>query len=86
VYRAYKAFGIETIPAHEDPNTLNLQEMRAVDMTLACFGEMSGVALINQTHREPPWKKVFSPGRPSQTISVESMYDYFKESLEITDD
>jgi uncharacterized phage-associated protein len=86
VYRAYKACGIETIPPHEDPNTLNLQQMRAVDMTLACFGEMSGVVLINQTHREPPWKEAFKPGRPSQVISVESLYKYFKGSLKITDD
>jgi uncharacterized phage-associated protein len=86
VYRAYKACGIETIPTHEDLNALNLQEMRAVDMTLACFGEMSGSALIYQTHRESPWKDAYRPERPSNAISIDAMYNFFKEDLVFTDD
>ena len=51
-------------------------------MTLACFGEMSGAALINQTHHEEPWKKAYKKGRPSGIITTESMYDYFKDALD----
>ena len=65
---------------------LELEEMRVVDMALGCFGEISGTALINQTHREPPWKNVYRPGRPSQVISNESIYEFFKKTLEFTED
>jgi uncharacterized phage-associated protein len=63
-----------------------MKEMQAVDMTLASFGEMSGPALINQTHYEDPWKNAYHPGRPSGIISLDAMYDYFKESLDFTDE
>jgi hypothetical protein len=47
---------------------------------------MSGPALINQTHGEPPWKDHYRPGRPSGIISLDSMYKFFKDNLEFTED
>ncbi|MDR1597186.1 MAG: DUF4065 domain-containing protein [Treponema sp.] len=86
VYREYKPFGFDILPPGDEPVSLVLNEIRAVDMTLSCFGELSGPALINQTHFEDPWKNVYRPGRPSAIITPDSMYDFFKENLDFTDE
>jgi uncharacterized phage-associated protein len=86
VYREYKQYGFDVIPPVDEPTTLQIDEMRAVDMALSCFGEMSGTALINQTHGEPPWKDNYRPGRPSNVIGLDSIYIFFVENLEFTDD
>ena len=86
VYKEYKRYGFETIPPSDKPSALNFEQMRAVDMTLACFGDRSGAALINQTHYEAPWKNAYKPGRPSNVITVESIYNYFKDALDFTDE
>jgi uncharacterized phage-associated protein len=86
VYREYKEYGFETIPPIDEPSKLDLAEMKAVDIVFDCFGGMSGSELINQTHAESPWKNVYRPGRPSSTISLDSIYDYFKENLDFTED
>jgi uncharacterized phage-associated protein len=86
VYREYKRYGFDILPPAEEPVGLGLRELRAVDMALACFGEMSGPALINQTHGEPPWRNNYRPGRPSSIISPDSMYKFFKDNLEFTED
>jgi uncharacterized phage-associated protein len=86
VYREYRSFGFDILPPVDEPVSLNLNEIRAVDMTLSCFGELSGPALINQTHFEDPWKNVYRPGRPSAIITPDSMYDFFKENLDFTDE
>ncbi|MDR1908694.1 MAG: DUF4065 domain-containing protein [Spirochaetaceae bacterium] len=86
VYREYKPFGFDIIPGSDDPSTLSVPEMRSVDMALAGFGNMTGVELINQTHHEKPWKSACKPGRPSNVISLDVMYDYFKENLDFSED
>jgi uncharacterized phage-associated protein len=86
VYLAYKQYGFENIPPADDESALDFEEMRAVDMTLACFGVLSGPALINQTHGESPWRSAYRPGRPSQKISLDVMYDFFKKNLDFTED
>jgi len=88
VYREYKQYALETIPPPQidESTSLNLEEMKAVDMALACFGVMSGPALISQTHYEAPWKNAYRPGRPSMKISIDSMYKYFKECLDFSTD
>jgi uncharacterized phage-associated protein len=86
VYREYKLYGFDILSTADEPVNLGLNEIRSVDMALACFGEMSGPALINQTHGEPPWKDAYRPGRPSRVISLDSMYGFFKDNLEFTED
>jgi uncharacterized phage-associated protein len=86
VYREYKAFGFDTITPSEEPSTLSIEDMHAVDLALAAVGDMSGTELITQTHRESPWKNNYKPGRPSQIIPVDDMYKYFKANLEFTPD
>ena len=86
VYQRYKEYGFENIPPTDDESALDFKEMQAVDMALACFGVLSGPALINQTHGEPPWKNTYRPGRPSRIISLDLMYDFFKKNLDFTED
>jgi uncharacterized phage-associated protein len=87
VYREYKPFGFDILTPADEPVNLELNELRSMDMTLSCFGELSGPALINHAHAEPPWKDIYRPGkRPSGIISLDSMYDFFKENLEFTED
>jgi uncharacterized phage-associated protein len=88
VYREYKKYGLETIPTPQDDQPLNLtiSEIVSIDMTLAYFGEMSGLALMSGTHQETPWKTAYRPGRPSNPIPIDSIYEYFKNTLEFEDD
>ncbi|MDR1420545.1 MAG: DUF4065 domain-containing protein [Treponema sp.] len=88
VYREYKSHGLETIPVPQDDNPLNLaaEEIVSIDMALAYFGEMSGLALMSSTHQETPWKKSYHPGWPSNIIPIDLIYDYFKDTLEFEDD
>ncbi|MDR1430024.1 MAG: DUF4065 domain-containing protein [Spirochaetaceae bacterium] len=86
VYQEYRVYGFDILSPLDEPVNLEFNEIRAVDMALSCFGEMSGAALINQTHGEPPWKEHYRPGRPSTIISLDSIYKFFKNNLEFTDD
>ena len=86
VYREYKHHGFEILPPAEGQTTLSFDEIRAVDMTLDCFGGLTGPALINQTHHEDPWKNAYRSGRPSEIITVESIFEYFKECLDFSDE
>jgi uncharacterized phage-associated protein len=58
----------------------------AVDLVLGCYGEMSGLALINQTHRELPWKETYRPGLPSNIIPLDLMYTFYKENIDFTEE
>jgi uncharacterized phage-associated protein len=86
VYHAYKRHGFDILPAIEDNLPLDIGEIDAIDKALACFGEMSGVALIHQTHYEPPWRSAYKPGRPSGKIEIDVMYNYFVNSLDFSDE
>jgi uncharacterized phage-associated protein len=88
VYRSYKSHGFDIIEPEDDaPLPLTIDEIEATDKALACFGEMSGVMLIHQTHWEKPWRDAYKPGqRPSGKISIDVMYDYFMDSLDFSDE
>jgi uncharacterized phage-associated protein len=88
VYREYRQYGLETIPIPQNDDCLNLAagEIVSIDMALAYFGEMSGLALMSGTHQETPWKTSYRSGWPSNIIPIELIYDYFKNTLEFEDD
>jgi uncharacterized phage-associated protein len=86
IYRSYKSCGFDIIEPMDDPLLLNIEAIDAIDKALACFGEMSGIALIHQTHWEKPWREAYKPGRPSGIISIDVMYDYFMGSLDFSDE
>jgi uncharacterized phage-associated protein len=89
VYHEYKSYGLETItiPALWDTDTANLiaEDIVFIDMALAYFGEMSGLALMSSAHQEEPWKISYRPGRPSNIIPIDLIYNYFKNTLEFED-
>ena len=88
VYREYKQYGFDAIPASNagEQSVLTIEEIKAIDMALSCFGEFSGVTMINQTHYEEPWKNAYHPGRPSGIITVEAIYNFFKDCLDFSDE
>jgi uncharacterized phage-associated protein len=86
VYQRYKEYGFEDIPPADDESALDFKEMQAVDYALACFGVLSGPALISQTHYEDPWKNAYRKGRPSRIITIAAIYDYFKDALDFSDE
>ncbi|GHU51536.1 hypothetical protein FACS1894200_11810 [Spirochaetia bacterium] len=84
IYQRYKGYGLDTIPASPSPLNLNEKELESVDMTLAYYGEMSGLALMSKTHQELPWKESYKQGHPGHVISIDLIYDYFSKALEFT--
>jgi uncharacterized phage-associated protein len=87
VYHEYKTFGIDTITRLiEEKTPLSIEEKKAVDMALECFGSLPSSALVTQTHYEAPWENAYRPGRPSGIITVEAIYDYFKDVLDFSDE
>jgi uncharacterized phage-associated protein len=87
VYREYKQYGLERIPTPRDDQPLNLTagEIVPIDMVLDYYGNMSGVALISQTHQETPWRQTYHPGWPSAIIPRDLIYDYFKNTIEFSE-
>lgn len=87
VYHMYKTSGFETIvdPDSEDELDLSNNQLRSIDMVLAYYGEMSSIRLVNETHTEDPWKNVFKENEMGITITVESMLNYYRDVLEISE-
>jgi uncharacterized phage-associated protein len=84
VYHNYKKYGLDTIQSKVKHPTLSQEELRPVNYVIETFGKMSGRALINQTHSEWPWRNAYSPVRPSKIIPIDSMYEYFKDNLDLS--
>jgi len=85
VYREYKKYGVDIIEDRGNAVSLLPEEEKAVNLVLEDLGSMTGTELINQTHRETPWRSAYSPGRPSRKISLDALYSYFKENLDLSD-
>lgn len=85
VYRKYKSYGLDIISKFDNVEGLKLSNIdrEAIDMTISYYGLMTGVALINKTHQEDPWKSVFYPGKKHIIISKESIKKYFTENITI---
>jgi uncharacterized phage-associated protein len=83
VYRKYKPYGFDILRNSGKPPVLSADEKKTVDMVIGDLGFMTGTELINLTHRETPWINAYKPGRPSGIISLDSMYKFFKENIEI---
>ena len=81
VYHKFKQHGLDIIPSTGEQPVLQYDEQKTVDIVIRTFGNMSGPELIDQTHYEWPWRNAYRPTRPSNVISIDSMYEYFKENL-----
>jgi len=85
VYHKYKQYGFDTIPSQSKHFTLSQEEIKPINYVIETFGNMSGRELINQTHHEWPWRNYYSRVRPSKIIPIDSMYEYFKETLDLSE-
>jgi uncharacterized phage-associated protein len=87
VYKEYRWHGLEILPPPKNNNSLKLTavEIMSVDMVLDYYGDMSGVALISQTHQETPWLQTYRPGWPSAVIPNDLIYDFFKDTIEFSE-
>lgn len=85
VYKKYKSYDLETISKVNNVENICLSntEREAIDMTLSHYGLMSGVALINKTHQESPWRSVFQAGKKHIVISKDSIKKYFRDNIKI---
>ncbi len=52
--------------------------MEAINRVVSIYGQQSGKALIDATHKEMPWRESYSRC-PSSCITLESMRTYFGE-------
>lgn len=79
VYREFKDHGARPIaPVRDLDESLYSAEVSAVlDDVWDVFGQYSGRKLRSMTHEEPPWRNT----RSRQTISLDSMREYFKTLL-----
>ena len=73
VYRFYKKHGSAPIPIPDD--------IDFSDDVYKTVGQFSAWRLREMTHEEPPWKEARDTGI-SNTISQDSMRDYFKTLVE----
>jgi len=80
VYHEYKHCGFDTIPSTNELPVIQLDDQKSINIVICALRYMSGTELIDQTHREMPWRKAYRPGR-NNIISIDSMYDYFRENL-----
>ena len=85
VYHEYKKYGFDIIPSTDEDTNLSMEEMSTINQVLQYFGEMSGVALLNQTHYESPWKDAYKNRKSDNIITKESIYNYLKNSLSFSD-
>lgn len=79
LYRSFKAHGAQPLPcpADLDFSIYSSQTKELLDEVYTVYGQFSAWKLRNMTHEELPWKEA----QPFETISLESMKDYFKTLL-----
>ena len=86
LYSLYKKHGFDTIPHVGGNGHLTTKEIEAVDLVLEHYGKMSGVELINQTHQEAPWKNVYEPNKKHIVITLDSIYNFYKDIYSFIDE
>jgi len=82
MYEHFKEFGSGAIRLKEDAVISNLsqEENRLFEDVMEEYGQFSAVKLMNMTHEELPWKKVFNEN-PQGEISYDLLKEYFKTQI-----
>ncbi|MHB1563283.1 MAG: Panacea domain-containing protein [Leptospirillum sp.] len=89
VYALYAQYKAGPIPAPEEfeLNSLDIETREFLDEVYNLFGQYSAWRLRDMTHEEPPWKNAWGDGRRgSETISHQSMKEYFQTLIKEPDD
>lgn len=83
VYHSYKQYGGDTIPAIEEeplPSSLNQDTLWVISCVMEVYGNLSGIALMQKTHSEAPWRDAYTPN-VSNIIKKEDMKTFYKKML-----
>jgi len=89
LYHKYREHGADSIPilcpTDIDFNKFDDETKEFLNEVYKTFGQYSAWKLRELTHEEPPWKDAYQRGA-NQTISHESLKEYFLQFVEETDD
>jgi uncharacterized phage-associated protein len=83
VYEHFKTFGASALTLSENQEVISLatpEEEALFNEILEEFGQFSAIKLMNMTHEELPWKKIFSED-PQGEISYDLLKEYFKTQI-----
>lgn len=82
MYDHFKEFGSGAITLRGDVeiSDLNEEESQLFEDVMEEFGQYSAIKLMNMTHNEWPWKKVFNEN-PQGVISYDLLKEYFKTQI-----
>ncbi len=82
LYHKYKTHGASGITRPEKyPDVFSKKQKKLLDEIHEIIGQYSAWKLRNQTHSEPPWKKVKDNIYSSRVISRSDMKKYFKTRI-----
>lgn len=76
LYRQYKNYEQQLPLDSEFKTSIRGDALKAVDLSIEHYGNMTGSQLITLTHSEKPWQDAYSAGRNSE-ITQESMREYY---------
>lgn len=79
VYKEYKSFESNSIPASQKAISLSDEEEELFNNVYEEYSQFSAVALMKMTHEESPWKSTEING----VISIEKMMSFFKTQIEV---
>lgn len=83
IYHAFKKFGDGAIMPNEDAKGLLPTDIATlIDQVWNRYGDMSGLALMRQTHREAPWHDAYDPDAASKPIAKADMQAFFVREQE----
>ena len=82
VYNHFKDFGAGAITLKEDDKIVELPEEKneLFKEVMNEYGQFSAIKLMNMTHSELPWKKIFHEN-PQGEIPYELLKEYFKTQI-----
>lgn len=82
MYNHFKDFGSGAITLKEGEQIVELteEENELFKEVMLEYGQFSAIKLMNMTHAELPWKKVFNEN-PQGEISYDLLKEYFKTQI-----
>ncbi len=82
MYYHFKDFGSGAITLKDNAEILTLtnEENKLFNEVMVEYGQFSAIKLMNMTHEELPWKKVFNEN-PQGVIPYDLLKEYFKTQI-----
>jgi uncharacterized phage-associated protein len=82
MYEYFKKHGSKSLTLNEEEQIISLRDDEEVLFreVMEEYGQFSAVKLMNMTHEELPWKKVFAEN-PQGEISYDLLKEYFKTQI-----